>query len=160
MFQFSFDFDSSVKLFSVEFWVEFSFSCLTLQNFSSRLSFNFTFISWEAPCLFKIFIGYSRSEQKNLSAGYFFCLSVWSPNSSFHLILVLFLGKLLAFTVWNTYWQFKKWVMKPFNWLYFPSFSLVLEFVQTVPIVVFDKYWEVAFWCRIVWDYFSLFHTG
>ena len=45
MFQFSFNFVSSVKFFSVEFSVDFSFSCLTWYNFSSRLSFNFTFVS-------------------------------------------------------------------------------------------------------------------
>ena len=51
MFQSSLNCKSSLNFFSAEFLVEFSFSCLTWLNFSSRLSFNFTFISWEA--LFK-----------------------------------------------------------------------------------------------------------
>ena len=49
--QFSFNFESSVKLsFQQNSWGEFSFSYLTWYNFICRLSFNFTFISWEA-CL-------------------------------------------------------------------------------------------------------------
>ena len=63
MFQCSFNFKSSVKFFSAEFSVKFSFSCLTWKNFSCQLSFDFGFISWEASCLFKIFISYSRSDK-------------------------------------------------------------------------------------------------
>ena len=63
MFPFSFNFESFVKLSTQKnSRVEFSFSCLTWQNFNSRLLFNFTFISWEASCLFEIIIGCSRSE--------------------------------------------------------------------------------------------------
>ena len=57
----------------------------------------------------------------------------------FRLILLLFLVKLLAFTVWKTYRQFEKWVTKPFYWLMFPVYSLVPEFVLRVPVVVLDK---------------------
>ena len=46
MFPFTFNSGSSVKLsFQQNSRVEFSFSYLTWYNFSSRLSFNFTFIS-------------------------------------------------------------------------------------------------------------------
>ena len=43
----------SLKFFSAEFSVGFSFSCLTWKNFSSRLLFDFTFISWEASACLK-----------------------------------------------------------------------------------------------------------
>ena len=49
MFQSSFNCESSLRFFSAEFPVEFSFSFLTWKNLSSRLLFNFTFISWEVP---------------------------------------------------------------------------------------------------------------
>ena len=73
MFQFSFDCESSLKFFSAEFSVEFSFSCLTCR------------------------------------------ISV----VDFRSILLLFLGKLFTFTVWNINRLFKKRVTKPFCWLKF-----------------------------------------
>ena len=52
MFQFSFNFESFIKLsFQQNSRVEFSFSWY---NFSCRLSFNFTVISWEASCLYSL----------------------------------------------------------------------------------------------------------
>ena len=75
--QFSFNFESSVKLsFPQNSRIEFSLSCLTWCNFSSRLSFHFTLISWEASCLFEILIDCSRSEWQNLSVGYSFLLFI------------------------------------------------------------------------------------
>ena len=53
MFQSSLNCESSLKFFSAEFSVEFSFSCLSWENFSSRLSINFTFISWEVSACLK-----------------------------------------------------------------------------------------------------------
>ena len=50
--------------------------------------FIFSFISWEASCLFEILISCSRSKLQNPSAGYFFCLQFGlricteGPNSS------------------------------------------------------------------------------
>ena len=67
-------------------------------------------------------IDYSRNEWRNLSA-----FTVWSLNSYFRLILVLFLGKLLAFIVWNIYRLFKKWVTKSFCWLIFRTFTVSLR---------------------------------
>ena len=102
IFQFSFNFESSVKFFSAEFSVEYSFSCLTWDNFNCRLWFNFTFISWEASCLFKILISViQEASDETLLLPIFRAFTVWSPNSYFRLILVLFLGKLLALTIWN-----------------------------------------------------------
>ena len=52
------------------------------------------------------------------------------------------------------------WVKKPICGLIFPAFSSVPEFVLRVWIEVLNKKEEVTFSCRIVWDYFSLFHSG
>ena len=90
MFQFSFNFKSSVKLsFQQNSRVEFSSSYLTWYNFSGQLLFNFTFISWEASCLFKILMGSARSEWQNLFVGYSFLplqsgpwIRTKGPNSS------------------------------------------------------------------------------
>ena len=38
--------------------------------------------------------------------------------------------------------------------------SLVPEFILRISILVLDKKEEVDFWYCIVWDYFSLFHSG
>ena len=74
--------ESTVNLsFQQNTRVEFSFSCLCSLNFGCRLSFDFSFISWEASCLFKMLIGYSRSEWRNLSVGYFSCFNSPVPNS-------------------------------------------------------------------------------
>ena len=98
MFQCSFNFESSLKFFSAEFLVKFSFSCLTWENFSGRLSFNFTFISWEVSCLYslKYLSAIQEASDETHQLVIFSCLYSWSPNSYFCLILVLFLGKLLA----------------------------------------------------------------
>ena len=111
--QLSFDFESSVKLsFQQNSRVEFSFSCLTWYNFSSRPSFDFTFISWEAPCQFEILISCWRSEWWNLSVGYSFLhlqcgprIRTERPNSSSRQImggsfLVLYYLELLPFPLW------------------------------------------------------------
>ena len=47
-------------------------SCLYSLVLEFVLSFDFGFISWEYSYLFEILIGYSRSEWRNPSAGYFF----------------------------------------------------------------------------------------
>ena len=124
MFQFSFNFEASVKLsFQQNSRVNFSFTCLTWYYFSHRLSFSFTFISWEASCLFEILIGYLRSEWQNLSAGYSFLLLQFVPRiRTFVWFWFYFLGSFLP--VWNTYRLFKKRVMKTFCWLFFPAFTV------------------------------------
>ena len=66
------------------------FLSLNWQNFSRGLSFNFTFISWEAPFKTKPFCRLK-----------FFVPSVWSPNLYFRLILVLFPGKLHSRSEWR-----------------------------------------------------------
>ena len=114
MFQFSFNFNSSVKL---SFHLNSRLNFLTVV-YLGRISvvdfpLNFTFIYWEASCLFEILRGCSRSEWQNLPVVYSF----------------------------------------------FPLlFGLRIR--TEGPIVVLDKLWEVAFWCRIVWDYFFLCHSG
>ena len=66
MFQFSLNFASSLMFFSAEFSIEFSFSCLTWYNFSNRISFNFTFISWDASCLLKYISAVQEASDKTL----------------------------------------------------------------------------------------------
>ena len=119
MFQFLFNFESSVKLsFQQNSRVEFSFSSLTWYNFGSQLSFNFIFISWEASCVFEILISCSRSERRNLSVGYSFLPLQFGPLiCTFIWFWFYFLGSFLP--VWSTCWLFKKKVMKPFYWLLF-----------------------------------------
>ena len=116
MFQSSLNCKSSLKFSSAEFSIEFSFSCLTWYNFSSWLLFNFTFISWKASgCLEYVPAIQEANNETHLPP-------VRSPNSYFHLILVLFLGKLHSRSKWwnqsagyfflpsvwspNSYWGF------------------------------------------------------
>ena len=51
--------------------------------------------------------------------------------------------------------------MKPIGYL---KFFVPLQFGPRIytegQIVVLDKKEEVTFWCCIVWDYFSLLHSG
>ena len=113
MFQFSFNFESSVKLSFQQNFLSVGF---TWYKFSSWLSFNFTFISWETSCLFEILIRCSRSNCRNLFTGYSFLPLQSGPqilnspsegtNSSSQQIvvgrfLVLYcLGLLLPFLLW------------------------------------------------------------
>ena len=98
MFRFSFNFESSVKIsFQQNSRVKFSFICLTWYNFSCRLSFNFTFISWETCCLFEILIGCSRSKKRNLSVGYCFLPLWFGPRiRTFVWFWFYFFGKIFA----------------------------------------------------------------
>ena len=121
---FSFNVEFSVKLsFQQNSRVKFSFSCLTWYNFCSWLPSNFTFLSWEASCLFEILIGWWRSEWRKLSIGYSFLpLQFGLPIRTFVWFWFYFLGGFLP--VWNTYLLFKKRVTKPLCWLFFPAFRI------------------------------------
>ena len=105
-------------------------------EFSRRLSFNFTFISWEASCLFEKLIGCSRIEWRIPSAGSFFFfvpLQFVSRICTFIWFWFYFLGSFLP--VWKTYRLFKNWVTNPFCRFFFFFFfflclySLFPEFV-------------------------------
>ena len=101
--QSSLNFESSLRFFSAEFWVEFSFSWIFLVE-----------IQWSTFIYF-YFLGsfiQEASDETNLLAN-FSCLYISVP-----------------------------------------------EFVLKVRLVVLDKKEEVTFWCRNVWDYFSLLRPG
>ena len=66
----------------------------------------------------------------------------------FHLFLILFLGELHSWSKWRN----------PSAGLSFPAFSSGPRILTEDEIVVWQKE-EVTFWCRTVWDYFSL-HSG
>ena len=104
MFQRSLNYESSLMFFSAEFSVEFSFSCLTWKNFSSRLSFNFTFIFGKLR---------SRSVWRNLSGGLSFrafssvpefvprvWIVVFDKKEGGIVLVSYFLGFLLPFPLW------------------------------------------------------------
>ena len=75
----------------------------------------------------------------------------------FRLILLLFLGKLLAFTVYRL---FKKRVTKPFWQLKFSCLQFGPR-IRTEGLNSSSRQkGEVAFWCCVVWDSFSLFYSS
>ena len=131
MFQFSFNFEFSLKLFSEEFLLEFSFN--------GRISVVVCPLFW-LLFLGKLLACLNLSAVQEANDETFLPWQFGPRILAFFLkILVLFLRKLLALTVWNTYRLFKKRVTKPFSWLFFLPFSLVPEYVLRVPIVVLDK---------------------
>ena len=120
-----------LRFSSAEFSVEFSFSCLSWENFCSRLSFGFPFTSWKASWLFKIFFDNSRSKSRNPWSGLSFC--------AFSLVPDFVLSFDLDFISCEA--PFKKWVTKRTCWLFF-----LRQFhprIRTEGLkVVLDKKWR------------------
>ena len=80
MFQFSFNFESFVKLsFQQNSRVEFSFNCLTCYNFSCRLSFNFTFLGKLLACL-KYLSAIQKASDETFLLAIFSCLYSLLPE--------------------------------------------------------------------------------
>ena len=145
MFQSSLNCESSLKLFSAEFSVEFSFSSLTWKNFICRISFHFTFISQEAP--------FKNHLSKHFCWFKFFVPSVWSPNSyrGFNsssgqkngrsYLVPCCLRLLLPFPLWSN--QVCTWSVWFFLWsIFFLKFLCTTQLSLLITFFYLPKYFQ------------------